>query len=116
VVNNMSDHPMLLVNVAANHNHWLGVITVGTKSNRDGIGAQVTVFSGDHKWMHEVRSGSSYISSSDLRLHFGLGSASAIDRIAVRWPSGLREVFQFIGKEQSVDRFVTLVEGKGMPE
>ena len=91
--NNMNEHPMLLVNVAANNNHWLGVITVGTKSNRDGIGAQVTAFSGDHKWMHEVRSGSSYISSNDLRLHFGLGSVSTIDRIAVRWPSGLHEVF-----------------------
>jgi len=115
VINNMSERPMLLVNVAANNNHWLGVITVGTKSNRDGIGAQVTVFSGDHKWMHEVRSGSSYISSSDLRLHFGLGSASTIDRIAVRWPSGLHEVFHFTGKDRGVDRFVTLVEGKGEP-
>jgi hypothetical protein len=107
---------MLLVNVAANNNHWLGVITMGTKSNRDGIGAQVTVFSGDHKWMQEVRSGSSYISSSDLRLHFGLGPASAINRITVRWPSGLHEVFQFTGQNRAVDRFVTLVEGKGQSE
>jgi hypothetical protein len=115
VVNNMGDHPMLLVNVAANDNHWLGVITVGTKSNRDGIGAQVTVFSGERRWMQEVRSGSSYISSSDLRLHFGLGAASTVDRIAVRWPSGLREVFHLQGKDRKADRFVTLVEGTGEP-
>lgn len=106
---------MLLVNVAANDNHWLGVITVGTKSNGDGIGAQVTVFFGEHKWMQEVRSGSSYISSSDLRLHFGLGSASTVDRIAVRWPSGLHEVFNFQGKDRNADRFITLVEGTGEP-
>ncbi|MGC1783968.1 MAG: CRTAC1 family protein [Acidobacteriaceae bacterium] len=115
VINNMSGHPMLLVNVAANNNHWLGVITVGTKSNRDGIGAQVTVFAGERKWMQEVRSGSSYISSSDLRLHFGLGAASTVDRIAVRWPSGLNEVFHLQGKDRNSDRFVTLVEGTGKP-
>jgi hypothetical protein len=116
VVNNMSSHPMLLVNVAANGNHWLGVIAVGTRSNRDGIGAQVTVFAGGQKWMQEVRSGSSYISSSDLRLHFGLGAASTLDRIAVRWPSGLQEIFHFQGVDSKVDRFVTLVEGAGKPE
>jgi len=116
VVNDMSGHPMLLVNMAANSNHWLGVITVGTKSNRDGIGAQVTVFSGGRKYLQEVRSGSSYISSSDLRLHYGLGAASTIDKIAVRWPSGLHEVFRFQGKDRQADRFVNLVEGTGSPD
>jgi hypothetical protein len=111
VVNNISSKPSLLVNLAGNRNHWLGVRTVGTKSNRDGLGARVSVFSGGRKYIQEVRSGSSYISSSDLRLHFGLGSAKSVDRIEVHWPSGLRENFD----EPGIDRMITLVEGKGKP-
>jgi hypothetical protein len=76
VVNDMDDKPMLLVNLAANANHWLGVIVKGTTSNRDGIGARVTVYASGRKWTQEVRSGSSYLSSNDLRLHFGLGAAA----------------------------------------
>jgi len=109
VVNNMSGHPMLLVNMAANANHWLGFVLQGTQSNRDGIGAQVTVAAGTRKLVQEVRSGSSYISSNDLRLHFGLGATTKIDNISVRWPSGRSEMFT-VGK---VDRFVTLIEGTG---
>jgi hypothetical protein len=82
---------------------------VGTRSNRDGIGASVLVFAGGKKWTQEVRSGSSYLSSSDLRLHFGLGAASRIDRVEVDWPSGLKESFS----APSVDRIITLTEGKG---
>ncbi len=93
VVNNMSGHPMLLVNLAPNKNHWIDIATQGTKSNRDGIGARVTVFAGHRKYVQEVRSGSSYISSSDLRIHFGLGASTTINRIEVFWPSGLKEIF-----------------------
>jgi hypothetical protein len=109
VVNNMSGQPMLLVNQAANRNHWLGVITRGTQSNRDGIGAKVTVLAGSHKFVEEVRSGSSYISNNDLRLHFGLGNSQAVDGIQVRWPNGKIEVFP----GTSADCFVTLIEGRG---
>jgi hypothetical protein len=109
VVNNMGGQPMLLVNQARNSNHWLGVITRGTKSNRDGIGAKVTVVAGDHKFVQEVRSGSSYISNNDMRLHFGLGSSSDVNRIEVRWPNGKDEIFPG-GK---ADRFITLTEGSG---
>ena len=112
VVNNIDSRPMLLVNLAANSNHWLGVITQGTRSNRDAIGASVTVVAGGRSWVQEVRSGSSYLSSSDLRLHFGLGLASSIDRVEVLWPSGHEESFSV----QGVDRFVTLVEGSGSPK
>src|SRR5271165_1450139 len=69
VINNISEHPMLLVNLAANQNHWLGVRLIGTRSNRDGIGARVTVRGTSRSWDDEVRSGSSYSSSNDLRLH-----------------------------------------------
>jgi hypothetical protein len=109
VINNSGARPLLLVNEAANKNHWIGISTVGTRSNRDGIGASVLVFAGDKKWMQEVRSGSSYISSSDLRLHFGLGAASKVDRVEIDWPSGLKESFS----APSVDRTVTLTEGTG---
>jgi hypothetical protein len=109
VVNNMGAEPLLLVNQASNNNHWLGVITRGTKSNRDGIGAKVSVATGDHKFVQEVRSGSSYISNSDVRLHFGLGNATAIDHISVRWPNGVTEVFP----GESTDKFVILIEGEG---
>jgi hypothetical protein len=109
VVNNMSGQPMLLVNQADNRNHWLGVITRGTQSNRDGIGAKVTILAGSHKFVEEVRSGSSYISNNDLRLHFGLGNSQAVDGIQVRWPNGKIEMFP----GTSADCFVTLIEGRG---
>jgi hypothetical protein len=111
VINDMDDKPLLLVNLAANSNHWLGISLEGTRSNRDAIGARVTVFASGHSWVQEVRSGSSYLSSSDLRLHFGLGTATSFERIEVLWPSGLLE--QFAGG--SADSFVSLVEGKGSP-
>ena len=109
VINDIDEKPLLLVNLAANTNHWLGIILKGTQSNRDGIGARVTVFAADHSWSEEVRSGSSYVSNNDLRLHFGLGSSAAVDHIDVLWPSGLEE--QFDGS--AADRFVTLVEARG---
>jgi len=109
VINDIDEKPLLLVNLAANTNHWLGVILKGTRSNRDGIGARVTVFAANHSWDQEVRSGSSYVSNNDLRLHFGLGSSAAVERIDVLWPSGLEE--QFDGSD--ADRFVTLIEANG---
>ncbi len=111
VVNNLSDRPMLLVNEAANTNHWLGLRLIGTKSNRDAIGARVTVHGSKRSWVDEVRSGSSYSSSSDLRLHFGLGAETHLQSIDIRWPNGERESFAATG----VDRIVELVEGTGTP-
>jgi hypothetical protein len=67
------------------------------------------VIAGGKKWTQEVRSGSSYLSSSDLRLHFGLGGASKIDRVEIDWPSGLKEWFGVL----AVDRILTLTEGTG---
>ena len=105
----MGRQPMLLVNQARNQNHWLGVITKGTKSNRGGIGAKVTVLVAGHKFVQEVRSGSSYISNNHMRLHFGLGSSAEVIRIEVRWPNGTSEAFP----GGIADRFVTLIEGQG---
>ncbi len=112
VVNNLSDLPMLLVNVAKNQNHWLGIHLVGTVSNRDGIGARVTVTGTKRRWVDEVRSGSSFDSSSDLRLHFGLGAETTIKQVLVRWPNGRSELFD---PPVRVDHIVEMIEGKGHP-
>jgi len=66
---------------------------VGTKSNRMGIGARVTVFAGAAEATNEVRGGGGYNSSNDTRLHFGLGQAATMNKIEVRWPSGLKQEF-----------------------
>ncbi len=110
VVNNMDDKPLLMVNLAKNANHWLGVALKGTRSNRDGIGARVTITAGANTWVQELRSGSSYLSNNDMRLHFGLGAHATVDTIEVFWPSGRTERFAGVG----ADRFVTLVEGSGV--
>jgi len=112
VINNLSDKPMLLVNLAKNQNHWLGLHLTGTTSNRDAIGARVTLTSSSRLWVDEVRSGSSYSSSSDLRLHFGLGAETHLQTIKVRWPNGTTELFD---SPNSVDKIIDITEGKGRP-
>src|SRR6266478_5868199 len=111
VISNMNAPPMLLVNDLRNANHWIAFRTLGTKSNRDGIGAKITVKAGTRTLVDEVRSGSSYISNSDMRVHFGLGSATKIDWVQVRWPSGLVERFENL----PVDTIQILREGSSTP-
>jgi hypothetical protein len=93
VVTNMNAPVSLLVNDMKYSNHWIDIKTVGTKSNRDGIGARVTVKIGKRTLVDEVRSGSSYNSNNDLRVHFGLGEVTNVDSVEIRWPSGLMEGF-----------------------
>jgi enediyne biosynthesis protein E4 len=112
VVTNMNDSPDLLRHAHKNPHHSALVKTVGTRSNRDGIGARVTVAAGNLTQYDEVRSGGSYLSSSDLRLHFGLGAAKNIDRLEVRWPSGQVDTVRKV----PADRIVTLKEGQGIVE
>jgi enediyne biosynthesis protein E4 len=112
VINNLSDRPLLLVNLAANTNHWLGLKLIGTKSNRDAIGARVVLQGAKRIWVDEVRSGSSYSSSSDLRLHFGLGAETHLTAATITWPNGTRETFAI----PAIDRILTLTEGSGHPE
>jgi len=92
VVNNSHDPPSLLRNLGDRGN-WILLKLEGVKSNRDAIGARVTVHVGDHQQTQEVRSGAGYISQSDFRLHFGLGKAIQADAIDIRWPSGLVQHF-----------------------
>jgi hypothetical protein len=110
VVSNMNAPPSLLVNQVRNANHWITIRAVGTKSNRDGIGARIRVKVGARTLANEVRSGSSYISSSDMRVHFGLGVAAKVEWIEIRWPSGLVERFADV----AVDRIQSLTEGSGV--
>jgi hypothetical protein len=110
VISNMNATPSLLVNQVRSPNHWIGIMTVGTKSNRDGIGARITVKVGARTLVDEVRSGSSYDSNNDMRIHFGLEAATKIDWIQIRWPSGLTERFE---NSISVDAIHTLKEGSG---
>jgi enediyne biosynthesis protein E4 len=110
VVNNLSDFPMLLVNVASNKNHWLGLRLVGTTSNKDGIGSRVTLHGAKRTWVDEVRSGSSFNSSNDLRLHFGLGASPGVTSIEIRWPNGRDEVFD---PPPDLDHFIEMTEGTG---
>ncbi len=101
--------PQLLRNDGANTNNSILVKTIGVKSNRSGIGARVTVVSGDLTQTDQVRSGDSYISQSDLRLHFGLEKRGKVDSIQVRWPSGTVDKIANVG----VNRIITIKEGQG---
>ena len=107
---NINDRPTLLRNDGGNENNWLMVKTIGTESNRDGIGARIEVHSGELTQSTEIRSGASYLSHNDLRAHFGLGQREAIDLLVVRWPSGLQERFENL----SANRLVVLQEGEGI--
>jgi enediyne biosynthesis protein E4 len=111
VITNLNAVPSLLVNQVRSANHWIGIRTVGTKSNRDGIGARISVTAGTRTLVDEVRSGSSYNSSSDMRVHFGLGSATTMNSVQIRWPSGLQEHFDNL----PADSIHTLKEGSGTP-
>src|SRR5258707_5500156 len=84
-VNNMNERPSLLKNSGSEH-HFVSLRLVGVKSNRSAIGARVSLYAGNRRQVQEVRSGSSFLSQSDLRLHFGLGGADKVDRIEIEWP------------------------------
>jgi hypothetical protein len=97
-------------NDGGNKNKWLCVRTVGTKSNRDGIGAVVKIESASGKQWHAVRSGSSYCSQSDLALTFGLGNDPQVTALDIEWPSGPKQRLTNIAANQ----FITVEEGKGI--
>ncbi|HEY8022517.1 MAG TPA: CRTAC1 family protein [Thermoanaerobaculia bacterium] len=100
----------LFRNEGGNRNRWLTVRTVGTKSNRDGIGAVVRVTTAGGKQWQMVRSGSSYCSQSDLAVTFGLGQESRVAALEIDWPSGAKQVLQNV----AADQFLTVTEGRGI--
>jgi len=91
VFTNQEERPAVLMNQGVPGN-WIEIKLRGTKSNRSAIGARVTLRAGDRTLMREVKSGASFLSQSDLRVHFGLGDAKAIDELKIRWPSGRLQV------------------------
>src|SRR6267154_454331 len=107
LVNNSHDPPSLLKNYGE-HGNWVMLKLVGTKSNRSGIGARVTVRIDGQQQLQEVRSGGGYISQSDFRLHFGLGKATRAETIEVQWPSGQWQVFHDVG----AGKFYLIEEGR----
>jgi hypothetical protein len=88
LVNNQGERPSLLAQSAKAPGNWVLVQLTGTKSNRSAIGARVRVTAGGMTQTAEVRSGGNYISQNDLRLHFGVGAATRIEKLEVLWPSG----------------------------
>jgi len=94
VISNMNDPPSLLRNEGGNRNNWVMFKCLGTHSNRSAIGTRVRVVTGQHAQIEEIMSGSSYLSQNDLRLHFGVGRATKVDLVEVRWPSGFKESFR----------------------
>src|SRR2546426_7562099 len=89
VVGDLDGPPQVLRNDGGNANNSVLIKTIGVRSNRDGIGASVKIVSGDLTQIDEVRSGGSYLSQNDLRLHFGFEKRTKIDLVEVRWPSGV---------------------------
>jgi hypothetical protein len=112
VINNLDGAPLLLRNDGGNANNSVLIKTIGVKSNRDGIGARVKIVSGDLVQIDEVRSGGSYLSHNDLRLHFGLEKRTRIDSIEVRWPSGAVDKIANL----NANKILTIKEGQGVIE
>jgi enediyne biosynthesis protein E4 len=116
VVNTVNDYPQLLRCRSTVGNNWIKVRTIGVKSNRSGIGARLTCVtaapgeSKPHRQIDEVRSGGSYISQNDLRIHFGIGKAEKVDLLEIRWPSGQVDTL----KDVKANQLIFVKEGQGI--
>jgi hypothetical protein len=115
-VNCVNDYPQLLRCDSKLDNNWIKVRTIGTKSNRSGIGARLTCVThlpGElkpHSQIDEVRSGGGYFSQNDLRVHFGLGKAEKVDSLEIRWPSGQVDSL----KDVKANQLIYVKEGEGI--
>ena len=103
VVTIQNSKPEILINRSQNANHWLTVKLVGTKSNRDGLGARIKVSpsTGPVQYNHATTS-VGYGGSSDRRVHFGLGPAARVDKLEVIWPSGIRQTLMGVNADQTL--------------
>lgn len=110
VVNDLDGPPMILRNHGIPGRHWVSFELAGTKSNRLAFNARIKIVAGGMTQTDEIHSGGSYLSQSDLRVHFGLGSTAKIDRVEIRWPSG---AIDRIGS-LAADRFYSILEGRGV--
>jgi len=100
LVNNQNAAPSLLKQAMRPANHWIALKLVGVRSNRSALGAKVRVTAGPRTQYDEVRSGGSYLSQNDLRLHFGIGAAKRVDAIEIQWPSGERQVLRDVAPDR----------------
>ena len=112
LINNCGQTPQLLRNDGGNANHWLEILLIGTKSNRDGVGARVKVIAGDLVLYDQRKGGMSYQSAQDPRLHFGLGQGSNVDLIEILWPSGSTTKLANI----KADQIIAVKEAVGIVE
>jgi enediyne biosynthesis protein E4 len=110
VTNNRDDYPSLLRNDGGNANHWLTVLLIGTKSNRDGTGSSLKLTSQGITQVEQAKGGSGYMSASDPRIHFGLGKRTKIESLVITWPSG--QVDQL--SNLPIDQVIAVQEGKGI--
>jgi hypothetical protein len=111
VLNNMDGVPVLLRNVNPDHHHWVEMQLIGgAKSPRDAVGSTVYLTAGGIRQRQDVLSGGSYLSSNDMRVHFGLGDADKVAQVEIHWPSGAVEKLGL----PAVDRIYTVTEGKGI--
>jgi len=110
LVNNNGQSPQLLRNDGGNANHWLQLLLIGTRSNRDAVGARVKVTAGDLVLYEERKGGMSYQSAQDPRLHFGLGQRSVIGQIEIKWPSGAVSKLTNL----NADQILAIEEGQGL--
>jgi hypothetical protein len=110
LVNNNGEAPQLLRNDGGNSNHWLEILLIGTKSNRDGVGSRVKVVAGDLKLFGQRKGGMSYQSAQDPRLHFGLNRHQRVDLVEIRWPSGDLTKLENVKSDQ----VIAVREGEGI--
>ncbi|HEX4165832.1 MAG TPA: CRTAC1 family protein [Bryobacteraceae bacterium] len=103
-VNNQNEPPSILKNTKPPDGHWLILKLIGTRANASAIGARVQVAADGHTQAQEVRSGGSYLSQNDLRLHFGVSKARKVDRIEISWPGGEKQLLT----DQAVDKILTI--------
>lgn len=100
VITNLNDHPQILLNRTQGAGHWLILDLEGTRSNRDGLGAKVKITAGGRTQYNHATTSVGYISSSDRRVYFGLGSAATVDEIEIAWPSGIRQRLSSVKGDQ----------------
>jgi enediyne biosynthesis protein E4 len=109
-INNRGDYPELLRNDGGNANHWLEILLIGTKSNRDGIGASLKLTAEGETHVEQAKGGMSYMSANDPRIFFGLGRRAKIDSLEITWPSGQIDRLKGV----PVDRIIAVKEATGI--
>jgi len=110
VIEDLDGAPMILRNHGVSGRHWISFELAGTKSNRLAIGAKIKIVAGGVAQTDEIHSGGSYLSQNDLRVHFGLGSATKVDKVEIRWPSGASDNLMNL----AADQFYSVLEGSGL--